>query len=75
MTAFPCRKCGRDTTHSVELSGIVSAIQTVCEPCFDEFMVGLEENRRQFAELIGAGVPRDEANRIMIARIDGQAAS
>lgn len=74
MSALPCIKCGRDTGHTVELTGLVSALQSVCEPCFDAFMVGFEERQRQFAELIAAGVPRDEANRIMIARIDGAAA-
>lgn len=68
-----CVSCGCDTGHSVELTGLISAIRPMCEPCFDEVMVDFNEHRRQFEELLAAGVPGHEANRIMIARIDGEA--
>jgi hypothetical protein len=74
-TPLPCCKCGRDTGHTVELTRIVSAIRPLCEPCFDVAMEGFREHQRQFEELLAAGVSRHEANRIMIARIDGEAVS
>lgn len=71
----PCVKCGRDTGHTVELTGLASAIRPMCVPCLDAVMLEMAVLRVQFDELIAAGVPRHEANRIMIARIDGEAAS
>lgn len=68
-----CVTCDCDTGHSVELTGLVSAIRPMCVPCFDKAMAEFNVLRAQFDELLAAGVPNHEANRIMIARIDGAA--
>lgn len=69
MTA-PCLKCGSDTESRVEFTGLLDADVFMCDPCFLAAMAGFEEHRRQFDELIEAGVPRDRANAIMIDRIE-----
>jgi hypothetical protein len=67
----PCLRCGDETENVVTLTGLLEGKHYACGPCFDVAFASLEENRRQFEELIAAGVPRDKANEIMIARIDG----
>lgn len=72
-----CTICHGEMTnpHSVTTTGLLEGEWDCHERCLDEFMVGIDEKRSQFAELIAAGVPRHEANRIMISRIEGEAAS
>lgn len=71
----PCLKCGTATSHTVVMTGLIDGEIFMCAPCFEPAFAELEHNRARFAELIAAGVPRDRANAIMIARIDGQAPS
>lgn len=73
MTA-PCIKCGAPGKLIEVIMGdkvIISHFS--CQPCFDNAFAELEENRRQFNELIAAGVSREEANKIMCARINEEA--
>lgn len=67
----PCLKCGTPTEHHIELTGALAAEVFMCDGCFTPAMAGFEECRRQFQELLDAGVPRDRANAIMIERIEG----
>jgi hypothetical protein len=57
----------------MQMTGLIEAVITICEPCFDAALIEVEERRRQFAELLAGGMSREQANRIMIARIDGAA--
>ena len=75
MTTLPCTTCGRDTTHSVELTGLASAVRPMCAPCADAALDELADLRCQFEALLAAGVSRVEANRTMISRIDGASPS
>jgi hypothetical protein len=72
-----CRKCWAPQAHPVELAkgGEVFAIADICDGCFDRALAGYDVMRAQFDELIAAGVPRDMANDIMCARIQGEASS
>lgn len=70
-----CRKCGAETRHEMQMTGLIEAVVTICEPCFDTAMVEVEERRRQFDELLTGGMSREQANRVMIARIEGASAS
>ncbi len=70
MERTPCLKCGRSGSP-VQITGLIETTMTICDACFDAAVAGLDVLRVQFDELIVAGVPRDEANSIMIARIDG----
>ena len=71
----PCLKCGAATEHRVEFIGALDAEVFMCIGCFEPAIAKFQEHRRQFQELIDAGVPRDRANAIMIERIDGEALS
>ena len=74
MTRRPCLQCGADTDRtSIQLDGSEVAGGYLCRSCFELAWAEFLERRRQFAALLGAGVDRDEANRIMIARGDGAA--
>ncbi len=70
-----CRRCGAETRHDVEFTGLIDGTIPMCDSCFDGAMVVLSETRRQFNELIAGGMTRDQANTVMIARIDGEAAA
>lgn len=74
MTA--CVHCG-DRGDPVEVvhEGNVVAAGNLCEPCLAAAIATGEELRRQFDQLIASGIPRDTANAIMIARIDGKVGS
>lgn len=71
----PCLKCGSPTSHTVELNGLLDGTVFMCLPCFEADHADFMERRRQFEFLIDSGVPRDRANAIMIARINGEAGS
>lgn len=66
----PCLKCGTATDQRVDFGGLVEASVFACPRCREEAMLDFEERRRQFQELIDAGVSRGAANMIMIGRID-----
>jgi hypothetical protein len=66
----PCLKCGTTTTHRVQFTGVVEGNVFMCIGCYDLAFSEFEKKRRQFEALIAAGVPRDKANQIMIARME-----
>jgi hypothetical protein len=66
----PCRSCGAETESSVTLTGLVEVVAPMCEPCFEKAMRELADHRRMFELMIENGVSREQANRIMIKRID-----
>ena len=72
-----CSICGGEVTtpHVVTTTGLLEGEWGCHESCFDGFMVEFEEKRAQLQELIDSGVPRDNANEIMIARMDSVAPS
>ena len=64
-------KCGAATEHRVEFTGLLEGEVFMCESCFAPAMAEFEERRRrQFQELIDAGMPRASANMVMIGCID-----
>ena len=71
----PCLKCGVQTSHAPEFPGLLDGSVFMCLPCFEVDHADFMEWRRQFEFLIDSGVPRDRANAIMIARINGEACS
>jgi hypothetical protein len=71
----PCLKCGAPTDQRIEFGGLMEVAVFMCEQCKDDDMIEFEERRRQFQELIDAGVSRRVANMIMIGRIDQAAKS
>lgn len=72
----PCRKCGTPCDRtSVVFRGVEVAGGFLCEQCLDAAHAEMAELRVQFEALLAAGVSREEANRIMIARGDGTAAT
>jgi hypothetical protein len=70
-----CWRCGAETRHEVHFTGLLEATVPICEPCFETAMVEVNENKRQFEELLTGGMSREQANAVMCARIDGEAAS
>ena len=66
----PCLKCGAETEHRVEFTGLLEAEVFMCEACFGPANAEMEERRRQFDQLIASGMPRASANAVMIGRID-----
>jgi len=70
-----CGRCG-DPGREIELvrDGTVVGAGALCDVCFAAAAAGADELRRQFEELLAAGIPRDMANDIMIARVTGEAA-
>lgn len=73
MTCLTCGKPARPIT--VERDGIDVASGFLCDPCFDAALAGAAEWRRQFDELIAAGVSNADANRTIIARMNAQEVS
>lgn len=73
MISSPCLKCGAPAgLVEVQFADGSLGHHLACQKCFDEARADLEEKRRQFDELIAAGVSRSDANDIMIARIRGE---
>lgn len=72
-----CRTCSAPTEHEVSFTGLIESEQPIamCDPCFGRAMDELGEKRKQFDALIAAGVDRETANKIMIARLEGNAPS
>ena len=66
----PCVKCGVDTEHVVELTGMIIAGRPMCGGCFSESLVDLDKLGRQFQFLINNGVSRKRANELIIKRIE-----
>lgn len=46
----------------------------LCAPCLSGALAEFELLRKEFDALIEAGISRDEANRMMIERIEGRTA-
>ena len=57
------------------LDGVEVAGGFLCPKHLDEAFAEMELRRAEFEALLAAGVDRVEANRIMIARIDGTGAA
>ena len=68
-----CRACGAETSEMVEFVGLIEATVSMCDACYDKAVDEFAERRRQFEELIAGGMTREQANAVMIARIDGEA--
>lgn len=71
----PCLKCGVPTDLQLEFEGLLTGTVFMCVECRDDALVSLAEHRRQFQELIDAGVDRRSANMTMIGRIDAERTS
>lgn len=71
----PCVGCGADTSNILEIRGRINDDRYVCAACISPALAEFWELQRQFDEMISAGVSREQANRIMIDRIDGAAPS
>lgn len=72
-----CMKCyGGDASpiDCVKDAEIVTA-GTLCTPCLSRALDEAAELRADFEALLQAGVSREQANAIIIARIDGKLAS
>lgn len=73
MTCLTCGKPARPIT--VERDGAEVASGFLCDPCLDAALAGAAKWRRQFDELIAAGVSNADANRTIIARMNAQEVS
>lgn len=72
----PCLKCGTPCGRtSCVFEGAEVAGGFLCAKHLDEAFAEMEIRRAEFEALLAAGVDRAEANRIMIARIDGTGAA
>lgn len=72
----PCLKCGTPCGRTACIfEGVEVCWGFLCEPCLDRAFAEHAVLRGQFEALLAAGVDRAEANRIMIARIEGTAVS
>lgn len=68
----PCFKCGTPCGRTACMfDGVEVAGGFLCAKHLDEAFAEMDVLRGQFEALLAAGVDRAEANRIMIARIDG----
>lgn len=64
--------CGRDAGQvDVQRDGATIVTGWMCDGCFTDALADMDVKRTQFEALIAAGVPRDKANEIMIARMNG----
>jgi len=72
-----CRKCWGKEARAREFAenDDVFATVDICDACFDVAWDEFMTLREQFEELIKAGVPRDKANEVMIARMRGEVLS
>lgn len=77
MTLLPCHKCGAAAGNEtvIERSGVEVGRGWLCDPCLDRAHAIADENASIFESLLAAGVPRDKANEMMIARLDGRGAA
>ena len=68
----PCIQCGEPGEEVVVESAMGEVGRGfMCDPCLAVAEVEFAELGRQFDELVAAGVPKDRANAIMIARMEG----
>jgi hypothetical protein len=67
-------KCGQPADKEVEVThkGFLFLMVSMCRACFNESMHELAELRHEFNALLDKGVSREEANRILIAKIDAK---
>lgn len=68
-----CGACGSSGARpfSLRREGEVVATGHTCDRCLMDVMAELQELDRQLHELVEAGVPESEAQRIMYARAEG----
>lgn len=71
-----CRKCrGPSVPLDVhEGEQYASTWRRLCEPCLGAAMAAFDEEQRLFEMLLSAGVSRDVANVMMVAKIEAGAA-
>lgn len=68
----PCIHCGEPCNEVVVENALGEvACGWMCDPCLAVAEVEFAELRRQFDELVAAGVSPEQANAIMIARMEG----
>jgi len=72
-----CHRCGRHDAERREIyfRGLFEASVDICDSCFEAIVAGLEQKRREFGVLIDQGYSNEEANRIMIERLEAEAPS
>lgn len=71
-----CHKCGAPAPFTVlARDGVAIGGGRLCDPCFDLAVENAAALREEFEAMLADGVSRDEANQILIAKIDGKAAS
>ncbi len=74
VTELPtCRKCGVVTRKKVEIfqeGTEIIPFSPLCESCYRAALVGAEWLRVEFEELLAGGMDREQANEVMIERID-----
>jgi hypothetical protein len=72
-----CRRCRGDDGKAIEVArdGVVLARDALCDDCLADCMDYMADRRVEFDAMIEAGVDRAEANRIMIARMEGKIAT
>ena len=71
MTA--CVRCAAPgKTVELERDGKVEITVTMCDACFASLLAGADELDREFKELVAAGIPRETASAILIAKIEGR---
>lgn len=58
----------------LEFRGLEVGTGYLCNRCLEKAMAEAEVRRGQFEQLLAAGVSREDANKIMIDRIDGKGA-
>jgi len=75
MSAQPCVQCGEPTLSVVEVAraGVVVAESFMCRTCQGAALEGFRNSQRQFQQLLVMGCDREQANRIMIKRIEREA--
>lgn len=70
-----CNCCGEAEAEEVEVAqpdGVVIATGSLCESCLARLEAGAEVMRQQFQAMLDAGLSREAANALMIARMDGR---
>jgi hypothetical protein len=66
-----CHCCGAAAKAiTIVKDDVVVAVGALCDLCLDAALEHAAQEREIFEGLLASGVSREEANRIMIARID-----
>lgn len=68
-----CRCCGAETQSIAQFTGLIEATVPLCDRCYEDARTGAADLRAQFEALLAGGMTREQANAVMIARIDGVA--